>query len=103
MSPLATITNNQIGGKGRHVLRSLFTEARGETTDRRKVANSRGNVMALESIIKESFFLIAEYNPSKAWVVEFQDNLEKEWLVFNGTDEPVSRAGREMQTQRTDV
>lgn len=59
--------------------------------------------MALESIMKEPFFLTAEYNPSKAWVVEFQDNLEKEWLVFNGTDEPVSRAGREMQTQRTDV
>ena len=81
MSPLATITNNQIGGKGRHVLRSIFTEARGETTDRRKVANSRGNVMALESIMKESFFLTAEYNPSKAWVVEFQDNQEKEWLI----------------------
>ena len=54
-------------------------------------------------LLRNRFFLIAEYNPSKAWVVEFQDNLEKEWLVFNGTDEPVSRAGREMQTQRTDV
>ena len=87
-------------GKGRHVLRSIFKQARGETTDGRKVANSRENVMALESIMKEPFFLTAEYNPSKAWVVEFQDNLEKEWLVFSGTDEPVSRAGREMQTQK---
>ena len=103
VSPLATITNNQMRGKGRHVLRSIFKQARGETTDGRKVANSRENVMALESIMKEPFFLTAEYNPSKAWVVEFQDNLEKEWLVFSGTDEPVSRAGREMQTQRTDV
>ena len=51
--------------------------------------------MALESIMKESFFLTAEYNTSKAWVVEFQDNLEKEWLVFSGTDEPVCRAGIE--------
>ena len=35
--------------------------------------------------------------------MEFQDNLGKEWLVFNGTDEAISGAGIEMQAQRTDV
>ena len=58
----------------------------------------------LRKILRRNhYFLTAEYNPSKAWVVEFQDNLGKEWLVFNGTNEAISGTGIEMQTQRTVV